>query len=377
MTAFEQHLSGRFGATRMQRNREVLFFVANAVGWCIWGVGQALGAFVFAPADMQSKLSNESFLILLITGVATGFLLSSIMRYACRWLWTRRASTLLVGAAVVAYISALPFRAVINGASWRLGDWERPGVERFYDWFMGAIPGTYLFLGWMGIYFGFHFYEANLVAREAAARAMTLAQATQIKMLRYQLNPHFLFNTLNAVSSLIMDGKTLVADAVVVRLANFLRYTLDQDPMKTVSLQQELAALNQYLEIEQLRFGGRLSVTIEIDPLASEAAVPGLLLQPLIENAIKYAISPSEAGGSIHVRGRIVGDAVELEVRDNGAVAVDLARMEHSRGVGLRNTRERLIAMYGDRGVVEYADAAPGLKVTLRFPARRTEAVNA
>ncbi len=126
-------------------------------------------------------------------------------------------------------------------------------------------------------------------------------------MLRYQLNPHFLFNTLNAISTLVLDGQNRIANLAVSRLSEFLRYTLDQDPMKKVTLRQELDALNLYLGIEKLRFGDRLKLEFDVDERSETALVPSLLLQPLVENSMKYAIAPREQGGSVTVIAGIEG----------------------------------------------------------------------
>ncbi len=126
-------------------------------------------------------------------------------------------------------------------------------------------------------------------------------------MLRYQLNPHFLFNTLNAISTLVLDNQNRTANLAVSRLSEFLRYTLDQDPMKKVTLRQELDALNLYLGIEKLRFGDRLRLEFDVDERAESALVPSLLLQPLVENAMKYAIAPREQGGAVTVIAGIEG----------------------------------------------------------------------
>ena len=115
-------------------------------------------------------------------------------------------------------------------------------------------------------------------------------------MLRYQLNPHFLFNTLNAISTLILDNQNRTANQAVMRLSEFLRYTLDQDPMKKVTLRQEIEALNLYLNTERLRFGERLRLEYAVEEPALEALVPSLLLQPLIENAVKYADLAARGG---------------------------------------------------------------------------------
>src|SRR5213075_1405927 len=164
------------------------------------------------------------------------------------------------------------------------------------EFFAQTMSSTYLLLCWTGIYFGIKYYESLQQQREATLRAATLAQEAQLKMLRYQLNPHFLFNTLNAISTLILDSENRTANQAVLRLSEFLRYTLDQDPMKKVTLRQEIEALDLYLGTERLRFGERLRLEYAIEESALEALVPSLLLQPLLENSLKYAVSAREQG---------------------------------------------------------------------------------
>jgi LytS/YehU family sensor histidine kinase len=234
------------------------------------------------------------------------------------------------------------------------------------------MSSTYLLLCWTGIYFGIKYYESLQQQREATLRAATLAQEAQLKMLRYQLNPHFLFNTLNAISTLILDNENRTANQTVMRLSEFLRYTLDQDPMKKVTLRQEVEAMNLYLTTERLRFGDRLRLEFAVEERALEALVPSLLLQPLIENSIKYAVSPSEQGGTIRVEGRARGIMLELAVSDDGpglpSLNLGVAASGAGRGVGLRNIRERLAVLYEDRHRFATLDNKPGLRVELGLP---------
>jgi hypothetical protein len=360
MTAFDNTFLGQ-----MRRNRDVLFFALNTFGWSAWGFGNFLSSRFYtdnSPAD-------EAFYVVILVGVGTGIVLTSLLRYYCRWLWKRPPLQLIVGGLLGAYLTALPMRVIINLTQHHVdpSGWI---LEHWYDYLMWTMAASYLLICWMGIYFSFHFYEANQKERLAALRAVSLAQSAQLKMLRYQLNPHFLFNTLNAVSTLVLDEKNSVANTVVTRLADFLRYTLDQDPMKTVTLTQEVAALNLYLDIEKMRFGSRLQVSISVDPAASSVPVPSLLLQPLIENAIKYAISPSESGGRIAIEGRTEHGNVILSIEDTGPGMVDTSRIDDGRGVGLRNTRDRLQAMFGDRARIDFENVHPGLRIVLTFPAQ-------
>ena len=189
-------------------------------------------------------------------------------------------------------------------------------------------------------------------------------------MLRYQLNPHFLFNTLNAISTLILDDAKEAANLAISRLSDFLRYTLDNDPMKRVTLGSELGALDLYLEIEKVRFGERLIIRREVESRALEALVPSLILQPLIENAIKYAVTPSEEGGTLTISAKVHDQMLILQLSDNGPGLNNVQKANNgSGGVGLKNTRDRLQQFYGDRQAFTLAPNDPsGLVVTINTP---------
>jgi sensor histidine kinase YesM len=193
-----------------------------------------------------------------------------------------------------------------------------------------------------------------------------LAQA-RLQALQMQLNPHFLFNTLHAISAL-MHKDVEAADSMIARLSDLLRYALESTDDQEVPLKQELAFLERYLEIEQTRFGDRLVVHKQIDPRTLEANVPNLILQPLVENAIRHGIEPHARRGEIYLAARRQGDTLLLEVRDNGGGLVS-ENGAPEEGVGLSNTRARLAELYGDRYRLEFRDApGGGLAVHLAIP---------
>jgi sensor histidine kinase YesM len=232
----------------------------------------------------------------------------------------------------------------------------------------------YLIGTWSSLYFGIKYYRMVQKQREQVLKAVSAAHEAQLKMLRYQLNPHFLFNTLNAISTLVLEGENDTANRMVSRLSTFLRHSLDRDPMQKISLKKEIEALKLYLTIENIRFEERLQVHIEIDPEAYAARVPSMILQPLIENAIKYAIHISENGGVINIAGIIRDDMLCLSVADNGPGIPDLdpGHTRKGKGVGLANIRERLQVLYGDRQQFRIENLNPnGLKVTICIPFER------
>ncbi len=346
---------------QLKQNRNLTFWSLHALGWSAYAIAQYAGALLYGKAIAYSKV--------IVIASLTGFVLSAWLRLLCRWLWSKPPAVTVGLGLLGAYATALLWRIPVNLAYVTLFEEERMHFRGWVDYFSGTMSSTYLMVCWMGLYFGFHYYESMQQQREATLRHAALAQEAQLKMLRYQLNPHFLFNTLNAISTLILDNRNTVANSAVTGLSEFLRYTLDQDPMKKVTVAQEVDALNLYLEIEKLRFGQRLEIEFAIDEPASTMLMPSLLLQPLIENAIKYAVSPSERGGKIRIGGHVTGGMLQLEVSDDGPGMVDCSRLMNGRGVGIRNTRERLQVLYGERGVAHVHNTEPGLRVALTFPA--------
>jgi LytS/YehU family sensor histidine kinase len=196
-------------------------------------------------------------------------------------------------------------------------------------------------------------------------------------MLRYQLNPHFLFNTLNAISTLIVVKDAVRADAMLHKLSEFLRYSLNDQPMGLVTLENELKATQLYLDIEKVRFAERLKVVTRIEEQVLEAEVPSLIFQPLVENAIKFAVVDREAGGSVVLSAQLEDKTLVLKVSDDGPGLDPVMMPERATGdvklgdsgVGLKNTRKRLIYLYGDDGQLEFSRAdLGGLCVSVRLP---------
>jgi signal transduction histidine kinase len=211
-------------------------------------------------------------------------------------------------------------------------------------------------------------------ARETASRAEAAASAARLAALRYQLNPHFLFNTLNAVSSLVVTRRNAEADAMLAKLSDFLRATLSAEPEGLVALEDELATLQHYLEIEAVRFADRLEVAFDLPDELRDALVPGFILQPLVENAIRYAVAPDDRPVSVRVSAAQDGAALLIKVDDDGDPA-KAATVRGGTGVGLVNVRQRLAVHYGAGGVLEAGRTGAGWRAALRLPlAMRTDA---
>jgi signal transduction histidine kinase len=224
---------------------------------------------------------------------------------------------------------------------------------------------------------GLHF--AVVYSRQASDRAIRAAQLetrlaeAQLQALQRQLHPHFLFNTLNAISAL-MHRDVEAADQMLARLSDLLRMALDQPGVQEVPLKDELDFLEKYLEIEQTRFGSRLSVRFDVDPETLDAYVPNLLLQPLVENSVRHAVAVRIEPGVIEVAARRIGDRLQVQVKDNGPGLPKGRTPAGGTGVGLANTRSRLEYLYGASQALQFSEPpGGGLAVIVTIPFRADE----
>jgi two-component system, LytTR family, sensor kinase len=255
-----------------------------------------------------------------------------------------------------------------------VGRWQ--SEASFTEAFQPLLVKTWLFnllIYWVIVAVSFAFdYSRKFRERELRAVELEkrLAQA-KLQALQMQLNPHFLFNTLHSISAL-MHQDTDAADRMIARLSDLLRAALESSDTREVTLRDELEMLQRYLEIEQIRFGPRLTVMIDIAPETLDARVPNLILQPLVENAICHGIEPHAKQGRIELRARRAASDLALEVCDNGG---GLRKDEPAEdGVGLSNTRARLQALYGKAHGFDLRDApGGGFQVRLTIPFRTGE----
>jgi two-component system LytT family sensor kinase len=249
-----------------------------------------------------------------------------------------------------------------------------PGTDSFW-W---VLRNEYFFnfdFSMMTYWFLIGLSQAIDYRRQSAARALTaahlearLAEAS-LQALQRQLHPHFLFNTLHTISALI-HRDAHAADAMLARLSDLLRLTLDRVGTQQLQLKEELDFIEKYLEIEHTRFGERLRVVFDIDPAVLDAAVPSLVLQPLVENALRHGIGPKVSGGRIEiVARRDTGGQLALIVRDDGYGVPHHELEALNEGVGVSNTRSRLALLYGERHRFEFrTPAGGGLEVTVAIP---------
>lgn len=356
------------------------FWTLHLAGWSALGVAMWLG--VLSHVEHPAVALGHKLIF-----ATLGATLTLALRPLYRRLYRRGLSLpALAGvSAACSYALSLPwsasyavgtraFDAAVLGIPFTLGP-PQTLVE-------GALFYSFILVAWSVLYFAAKYYAGLQAARERALAAEGAAHEARLQALRYQVNPHFLFNTLNAVSTLIVERENGNAARMVARLSDFLRLTLECEATAEVPLAEEVDFAQRYLEIEQIRFGDRLRVTIDVDPAALSARVPPLLLQPLVENAVRHGILPREAGGHLSLEGRRAGPHLLLRVVDDGPgfdapATSDRAFPDAARaGVGLANVRDRLRAHYGDdfTFTVEPADGG-GCAVRLVLPFR-TEAAS-
>jgi two-component system, LytTR family, sensor kinase len=227
----------------------------------------------------------------------------------------------------------------------------------------------FILLIWTLFYFGINGWISLELERRRADRAEATAQSARLQALQSQLEPHFLFNTLNGISSLVAEGRYESATAMIARLSDFLRLTLQTAGTPEIPLADDLVFVRQYLDIQQLRFGDRLRFTFAIAPQAMEALVPALLLQPLVENAVRHGILPRARGGVVNVSARTDAGALLLNVDDDGP-GMQKSQAPSS-GVGLSNTATRLSELYGGDAALNIGRSeAGGVAVAIRIPFR-------
>jgi signal transduction histidine kinase len=312
----------------------------------------------------------------LIWGLFTPVIFSFIRRY--RILPPRRTENALkaLGFGLVVAPLQVTLEAVVNNLiAWRALHHPTEEVLRrlasmpriiLIESFTGFV--TYAVI--VGCFYAFDYYqkfrERELRAAQLEGR---LAQA-ELQNLKTQLQPHFLFNTLHAIS-VLMQENVPAANRMLVRLSELLRMTLDSAGAQEVTLKQEMEFVQRYLEIEETRFQDRLSVKIGVDPAALDARVPSLLLQPLVENALRHGISRRGGAGLLEIRAQREGDKLRLQVRDNGPGLQMDANGEMVKGVGLSNTRARLDQLYGSAHSFEIGNTVDGgVLVTVTIPFR-------
>ena len=231
-----------------------------------------------------------------------------------------------------------------------------------------AFFSSFLVVVWVAVYLGVHAVQRRRAVELDALRTKVAVREAKLRSLQQQLNPHFLFNCLNSLRSLIDEDQGRARE-MVTRLAELLRASLRQDECITIPLEDELATIDAYLDLESVRLEERLRLRREIDPGVLSALVPPMLLQGLVENAIKHGIAPLPAGGELVLRLARRGDRLHIEVENSGTLSTT-----QRTGIGLANARERLRLLYGAQAAISLESPAPDLiRATVDLPFQQQE----
>jgi two-component system sensor histidine kinase AlgZ len=300
---------------------------------------------------------------------AAAYLLWTVpLTFAQRWL-RRHASWPLT---VLALLALTYLMSLANNALAELLALHWQALPRF-DWLrlFGGLDGCWLALiAFCAIHAVVDHTLALQAERMRVREAQAAARDAELRALRYQLNPHFLFNTLNAISTLVAERRNTDANRMLARLADLLRATLERGEVHEVALAEELALTGHYLDIEKIRLGERLVLKVKVGPDLLQAAVPALLLQPLVENAIRHGIAPRAQGGRLALCIERAGERLRLELRNDGVAAGASADATRP-AIGLANVRERLARLYGAAHAFDFELAPNGdCRVAISLPFR-------
>lgn len=355
-----------FRPTPFFGNKNRAFWRLQFLGWG--------GAMLLRAMSSIANAQPWSFLVIVVIATITGFSISSIMSVIYRTVINRRP---IVTWGVTALVLSLAVGLYAFIDSWVISLYRAGGDASFAQLFVGVFYlDLTLLISWTGLYYAINFFLQVEEQNDQLMRLEAQATSAQLAMLRYQLNPHFLFNTLNSISTLVLLKQTEPANAMLSRLSSFLRYTLVNEPTARVTVAQEIETLKLYLDIELMRFEERLRTDFRVEDAVRNALMPSLLLQPLVENAIKYAVSPLEYGAEITIEAQLVGPMLRVTVSDTGPglqpgtdPSTVFGASTDSTGIGLANIRDRLAQAYGENQRFDISNRPEGgFQVVLELP---------
>ena len=344
---------------KLQRARERLYVLCQLGGWGVFWIMQ-IGfshAFVkYADPGPRDRLTEAATLAMVIL---MGILLTHYARPAMtKWGWKDLGWRMLVPR-VLLMAAGLSLLWTALGYGFTYGIVRLPWPAKYSPVFLLLLSwfdGIFLLVGWLCLYFFYHIFERLNRLQVEQLRLTASVREAELRALKSQINPHFLFNSLNSLRALIDEDAPRARESVT-RLANMLRYSLQSGQLETVPLEDELHIVEDYLALEQIRHENRLRVRWDISAEAREQVVPPMLLQTLVENAVKYGISVRRGGGELTISARVEAGSIHIRVTNPGELNPptndSAARAGSSTGVGLRNASERLKLLFGERATLQ------------------------
>lgn len=330
----------------------VAVFFSTSVLWAIAGTDPIESA--------PGKLASIAFALLLTTGMTM-----LLRRLLARQLWQQAV------AAFALSLAAAPVSAFVDYLIYIVCVYPQPALFDIREFAYGLIFGMSLFFGWCCLYLVLCYSLALAEGERRMAALREEALSAQMRALAYQVNPHFLFNTLNAMAGLIEEGANAHARGMVLKLSAFLRKTLTLDPMLDIPLGEELALQSDYLAVESVRFSDRMKVSFAVDDGARDIRVPPLLLQPIFENAVKYGVGATRGPVEIALRAERL-DGVLVVTVENDTSPAEAGEMPPGMGIGLRNVAERMATHFGGAATLSSGYIRPGrFAVRLTLPGYR------
>lgn len=366
---------------KAQRAKERIYVFCQIAGW---GAFLSLQIYFSRAFSEQSKDANPdkltgiaSFVMVVLMGLTLTHLARSLMT---RWNWKQMGWRSLVPR-VLLMAATLSLLWSVLGYGYSYGVLGLPWPSKFsisLIFLVSCLNGTGLMVGWLSIYFFYHTLDRVKRMQIEQLQLVASAKEAELRALKSQVNPHFLFNSLNSLRALIEEDAPRAREAVT-RLANILRYSLQSGQVETVMLTEELHTVEDYLALEQIRHEERLHVRWDVAEEARLQPVPPMLLQTLVENAVKYGISPRREGGEITISVRIVGDVMHIRVSNPGELSSPAneasAKAGSSTGVGLRNASERIKLLHGDQATLRLlAEPAGSVTAEVRLPLKSISA---
>jgi len=340
-----------------------VFWVANATGWILYGIAMI---FFFGKGKIPDFVS---FYLNFIT-YFTGFIVTSLLRYYLRFIQKRIKSIVIISITLIITIYVVTIAWYLLDISLSFPFFDEKRIDYFYKTlsFKGLIRRNYaqffLLFGWIALYYGIRFWLDLQNEKERKEEALVLAQTAELEMLRYQLNPHFLFNSLNSIRALV-DENQKAAKLMITELSEFLRYSLLQKDIKLVPLNIEMEAVKHYLSIEKKRFEEKLQIEYNISEKAAEIKVLSFILHPLIENAIKHGMNTSKMPLRILLQSYLKNDILYITVCNSGKW-IENSRLDGT-NTGILNVKKRLENAYKNDYNFEVVKAEDTVCINIRI----------